>query len=219
MYIATTAYLPHNYDMRKGELALKVGMERVGQMLPAAKHNSSKRVYNPDNTFSYPHVKANLTWRKGEIYFQSLELNATKKGTVSSPKYSLDLLFKEQRESTFGAAYLTNTTNMHSTCWHAFLDGFCWILYQQQPMWLPPPQITQTERDACTTPAISAYEREYFFIHKFGILFTNNIHTSILCTVLLAGYLVPVVLVPVFEQSYSTSTSLKELSSCQKLLN
>ena len=95
MYIATTAYLPHDNDMTKGGLAFKVSLERVGKMLPA-KRNSYRRVYHDDDTFSYPHINENLIRRKGEMYFQSTEVNATSEGTVSNPKFSLKKYFKEK---------------------------------------------------------------------------------------------------------------------------
>ena len=95
MLICTTAYLPHNNDMERGGMAYKVSMERVGKLLPA-KRDSYKRVYNDDNTFSYPHIEQNIIRRKGELYFQSMEINATKEGSVSAPKFSLLKFFVEK---------------------------------------------------------------------------------------------------------------------------
>ena len=70
-------------------------MERVGRMIPA-KRDSYRRVYNEDNTsFTYPHIQSNILRKKGNLYFESMEVNATKEGSVSKPKYSLQKFFKE----------------------------------------------------------------------------------------------------------------------------
>ena len=66
----------------------KVSMERVGKLIPA-KRDSYRRVYKDDNTFSYPHIPENMIRKKGEFSFQSMDVNATKEGTVSAPKYLL----------------------------------------------------------------------------------------------------------------------------------
>ena len=94
MYISTTAYLPHDNDMTKGDTAFNVTLQRVGRMLPA-KRDSFKRVYKEDDTFSYPYIPENHIHRKGKLYFESLEINATKEGTVKNPKYSLKKYFEE----------------------------------------------------------------------------------------------------------------------------
>ena len=57
--------------------------------------NSYRRVYNNNDTFSYPQLQENIIRRRGELYFRSTEINATSEGSVSTPKYSLLKYFKE----------------------------------------------------------------------------------------------------------------------------
>ena len=124
MFICTTGYLPHNNDVASGGLSYKITMERVGQMIPA-KRNIYRRVYNEDNTaFTYPHIESNILQRKGNLYFESMEVNATKEGSVSNPKCSLLKFFKKLKFPTLNNLPIS----FHHLTTAELLFGTKWIL-------------------------------------------------------------------------------------------
>ena len=61
-----------------------------------AKKDSYSRVYQPDGTYHYPQVEANLLRKQGEEYFKNVELTGNSNGTEKDPKMSL----LEQYEET-----------------------------------------------------------------------------------------------------------------------
>ena len=94
MGIATTMFVPHSNDMERGGVAIKVNLERVGRMAKAKK-DSYKRVYRDDGSFHYPKLAENLLRRKGEMYFEALEVNGSSQGTEKNPKFSLLKYYNE----------------------------------------------------------------------------------------------------------------------------
>ena len=88
MYICSTAYIPNDNNISTGGLSYTLSCERVGHFVPAKK-NTYRRVYAGDGTYSYPRIEENILRRRGELYFETLEITGSKEGSVSHPKYSL----------------------------------------------------------------------------------------------------------------------------------
>lgn len=65
-------------------------------MIPAQK-DSYKRVYREDGTFHYPKVAENILRKKGNLYFQSMDVTGSSEGTTKDPKFPL-LQFFERTE-------------------------------------------------------------------------------------------------------------------------
>ena len=95
MYIVVTAFVLNGNDITKGGIAIPIACIRVGRMVKAKK-DSYSRVYQPDGTYHYPQVEANLLRKKGEEYFKNVELTGNSNGTEKDPKMSL----LEQYEET-----------------------------------------------------------------------------------------------------------------------
>lgn len=88
MGIANTAFAPHNNDMTKGGCAEKVSLTRVSHMVKAKK-DTYLRVYHDDCTFTYPKIAENLLRRKGQEYFEPLEINGSVEQCGKKKKFSL----------------------------------------------------------------------------------------------------------------------------------
>jgi hypothetical protein len=88
MGIASTGYLPKGNDVTKGGEVRKVNLTRCGGMRPAKK-DTYKRVYKNDGTYHYPKKAANQLRKKGELYFEPMEVTGSSEGTEQKPKFSL----------------------------------------------------------------------------------------------------------------------------------
>ena len=88
MYIVVTAFVLNKNDITKGGRAVPISCIRVGKMVKAAR-DSYRRVYKGDGTFHYPKISVNLLRKKGEEYFQAVELTGSSEGTDKLPKMSL----------------------------------------------------------------------------------------------------------------------------------
>ena len=92
MFICSTGYLPNDNNIETGGLSFTLSCERVGHYTPAKK-TTYRREYNDDGTYTYPQIEANILRRRGEMYFEGLEIRGASEGTVSIPKYSLLKIF------------------------------------------------------------------------------------------------------------------------------
>ena len=88
MYIVVTAFVLNENDITKGGRAIPVSCIRVGRMVKAKK-DSYRRIYKSNGKFHYPKVAENLLRKKGEEYFQAVELTGSSEGTEKRPKMSL----------------------------------------------------------------------------------------------------------------------------------
>lgn len=88
MYVVISAFVLNDNDITKGGLAIPIACIRVGKMVPAQK-DLYKRVYKPDGTYHYPCLAENILRKKGQLYFQPLELTGASEGTAKKPKISL----------------------------------------------------------------------------------------------------------------------------------
>ena len=52
---------------------MTVNVSLVRKMVPMKK-DSYQRVYKPDGTYHHPKVPENILWKKGELYFQPMEI-------------------------------------------------------------------------------------------------------------------------------------------------
>lgn len=96
MVIASITNIPHNNDIQAGGQSFLLNLTRVGRMVPAEK-NSNKRVYKGNGTarFHYPKIAANCLRKKGELYFKSMEIAGSSKGTQKNPKFNLLSWFRD----------------------------------------------------------------------------------------------------------------------------
>ncbi len=93
MVIVSFAFLPHNNDMAAGGVAKRVTCERIGRMAPAKK-DTYKRVYKEDGSYHYPKTPNNLLRKKGEMYFESLEVTGSTTTKNGKDKFALTEFFK-----------------------------------------------------------------------------------------------------------------------------
>ena len=93
--ICAAGIAPHDNDLRKGGTAYKICLTRCGGMV-AAQKDSYKRVYKSDGTWHYPKIAANLLRRKGQEYFENMEITGSneggegKKGKFALTKWAKD---------------------------------------------------------------------------------------------------------------------------------
>ena len=94
MFIAMTAFIPHNNDIMAGGVSSQIGLYRVVR-IAEAKKGSFKRVYKKNGTYMYPRTMSNRLREKGKDYFQLMELTGAVRGTPKDPKISkLDTYLK-----------------------------------------------------------------------------------------------------------------------------
>jgi len=88
MVICSEHFAPFGDDMTKGGMAGKVSATRVGHMVKAQK-DSHRRVHKEDGSFACPKVPENLMRRKGEEYFEPLEICGGTSSRSGKAKFSL----------------------------------------------------------------------------------------------------------------------------------
>ena len=95
MYAVFTAFALNENDITKGGTPIMVDCVRIGKELPAKK-DTYKRVYKENGTYHYPKLQQNQLRKKGELYFEPLNLTGSSEGTEDDPKVSLLHLYRDR---------------------------------------------------------------------------------------------------------------------------
>ena len=88
MAIVAVGFVPKDNDWMKGGDGFTVSLVRAGRKVKASR-NTYRRVYRDDGSFHYPALPENILRKKGELYFKSMEITGSSRGTVKDPKFSL----------------------------------------------------------------------------------------------------------------------------------